>query len=133
MDPLRRLTHLLAPVLSLTAGLILGAGIGLPTAHWVAGYLIRTPAAAAASGSVAQPSPTARPQPSSGSSPAPATPAPPSIRLHPATPRTRLSTGSDAEPKFSRRPAGSRLAARGWWRSRTPVRVGPRLRASGRR
>jgi hypothetical protein len=47
MDPLRRLTHRLAPVLSLTAGLILGAGIGLPTAHWVAGYLTGTPAAAA--------------------------------------------------------------------------------------
>ena len=76
MDPLRRLTHRLAPVLSLTAGLILGAGIGLPTAHWVAGYLTGTPAAAAASGSFAQPSPTARPQPSSGSSPAPATPVP---------------------------------------------------------
>ena len=75
MDPLRRLTHRLAPVLSLTAGLILGAGIGLPTAHWVAGYLTRTPEVAP-SGSAAQTSPTAQPQPSTASSPAPATPVP---------------------------------------------------------
>ena len=73
MERLQRTTRRLAPVISLTAGLILGAGIGLPTAHWVAGFLTRNPPVTAASGSAAQPSPTAQPQPSSASSP-PATP-----------------------------------------------------------
>jgi hypothetical protein len=76
MEPLHRTPHRLAPVLSLAAGLVLGAGIGLPTAHWVAGYLTRTPALAAPSGSAAQTSPTAQPPPSTASSPAPATPVP---------------------------------------------------------
>jgi hypothetical protein len=56
--------------------LILGAGIGLPTAHWVAGFLTRTPGVAATSGSASQPSPAAQPRPSSTPSPGPATPIP---------------------------------------------------------
>jgi hypothetical protein len=73
MDPLRRTTHRLAPVLSLIAGLILGAGIGLPTAHWVAGLLTPASAGTGSSGSAAQPSPTAQLQPSTAPTSAPAT------------------------------------------------------------
>ena len=59
MAPLRRTAHRLAPVLCLTAGVILGAGIGLPTAHWVAGFLIPTIATAPPSSSSAPvPTPT---------------------------------------------------------------------------
>lgn len=76
MAPLRRTAQRLAPVIFLTVGLILGAGIGFPTAHWVAGFLTPPPTAAVPSSSAAQPSPTARPQPSSAASPAPGTPIP---------------------------------------------------------
>lgn len=79
MNPLHRTTHRLAPVLSLTAGVILGAGIGLPTAHWVAGFITQAPLGAGPSGSAVQPSPTARPQPSSTASEAPATAVPTAI------------------------------------------------------
>ena len=103
MDPLRRLTHRLAPVLSLTAGLILGAGIGLPTAHWVAGYLTRTPEVAP-SGSAAQTSPTAQPQPSTASSPAPATPVPtPTLSQTACAP---LATGQQPLDPLHTPPAG---------------------------
>jgi hypothetical protein len=76
MPPLHRTAHRLVPVLSLTAGLILGAGIGIPTAHWVAGFLTRVPAVGGPPGSAVQPSSTALPLPSITSSPAPATAVP---------------------------------------------------------
>ena len=76
MAPLRQTAHRLVPILCLAAGFILGSGIGLPTAHWVAGFLTPAPGAAVPSSPAAQPSPTARPQPSSAVSPAPATPVP---------------------------------------------------------
>jgi len=76
MAPLRQTVHRLAPILCLAAGLLLGSGIGLPTAHWVAGILTPAPGAAVPSSPAAQASPAARPQPSSAASPAPATPVP---------------------------------------------------------
>src|ERR1017187_6442597 len=74
MPPLHRTAPRLAPVLSLTAGLILGAGIGLPTAHWVAGFLTRVPAVGGPPGSAVQPSSTASPRPSITSSQAACSP-----------------------------------------------------------
>ena len=105
MAPLRRTAHRLAPVLCLTAGVILGAGIGLPTAHWVAGFLIPTIATAPpSSSSAALPSPTARPQPSSASSPAPATPVPTATLS--ATPCVPLATGQQPLDPLHPPPSG---------------------------
>ena len=105
MAPLRRTAHRLAPVLGLTAGLILGAGIGLPTAHWVAGFLIPTTATAPpSSSSAALPSPTARPQPSSASSPALATPVPTATLS--ATPCAPLATGQQPLDPLHPPPSG---------------------------
>ncbi|MGO8686289.1 MAG: hypothetical protein ACLQT7_03765 [Candidatus Dormibacteria bacterium] len=86
MTPIRPGSSPAAAVLALAAGLVLGSGIGLPTAHWVAGFLTPSlPVTATPSGSTAGPSPSAS-QPSSApttatpTSPAPssaATPSPP--------------------------------------------------------
>jgi hypothetical protein len=104
MAPLRQTARRLAPVLCLTAGLILGAGIGLPTAHWVAGFLTPTPTVAVPSTSAGLPSPTARPQPSSASSPAPATPIPTATLS--ATPCAPLATGQQPLDPLHPPPSG---------------------------
>jgi len=59
-----------AALVPLAAGLVLGTGMGLPIAHWVAGVLAHPAPLAAPPGAGAQASPAARPGPSS--SPAPA-------------------------------------------------------------
>jgi hypothetical protein len=113
MAPLRRTAQRLLPVISLTAGLILGAGIGFPTAHWVAGFLTPAPPAAVPSSSAAQPSPTARPQPSSAVSPAPDTPIP-TATLSP-TACAPLAAGQDPlDPLHSPSSGYTMLAALDW-------------------
>jgi hypothetical protein len=85
MSPVRRGASRLAALLSLGAGLVLGVGIGLPSAHWVSGVLIHPPLASS-SPSAGSSSPPARPQssgtllPSSSATPtssSTATPSPP--------------------------------------------------------
>ncbi|MGD1052840.1 MAG: hypothetical protein ABR950_03330 [Candidatus Dormibacteria bacterium] len=108
MRSLHRTTRRLAPVLSLSAGLVLGAGIGLPTAHWVAGFLTRTPAIVGSSGYQGQPSATAEPRPSSTATPvAVATPGS-TPTLSPAA-CSPLATGQ--QPLDSLRPPASGYTA----------------------
>jgi len=64
----------LVAYLSLGAGLVLGAGIGLPTAHWVSGVLIRTPPPPSISPVAA--SPSGNPRSPRAATPAVVTPSP---------------------------------------------------------
>ena len=113
MAPLRQTAHRLAPILCLAAGFILGSGIGLPTAHWVASFITPTPTAAVHPSSAAQPSPTAPPQPSSAPSPAPDTPIP-TATLSPVA-CAPLATGqAPLDPLHSPSSGYTKLATLDW-------------------
>ena len=74
MKHLRGGASWLVAFLSLGAGLVLGAGIGLPTAHWVSEVLIRAPVLAPPSAGPA--SASGGPRSSGTATPIPATPSP---------------------------------------------------------
>jgi len=107
MKQLRGGASRLVAYLSLGAGLVLGAGIGLPTAHWVSEVLIRTPILAPTSPGPA--SPSGSPRSSGTATPIAVTPAPsstpsPSLLACPA-----LASGQ--QPLGPLRPAPSGFAA----------------------
>lgn len=106
MKPLRSGASRLVAYLSLGAGLVLGAGIGLPTAHWVSEVLI-TPVIAPSSPGPA--SPSVSPRPSGTATPIAATPSPgstPSPALLACPP---LASGQ--QPLGALRPAPAGFAA----------------------
>ena len=107
MKQLRGGASRLVAYLSLGAGLVLGAGIGLPTAHWVSEVLIRTPILAPTSPGPA--SPSGSPRSSGTATPIAATPSPSS------TPSASLlacpALASGQQPLGPLRPAPSGFAA----------------------
>jgi hypothetical protein len=111
MHPVRRAHSPLAAVLALAVGLLLGAGIGLPTAHWVAGFLLAHPGVAAASpGGPGHPSTSAPSElPSTPAASSPGTPAasPPPT----APPPTCSPLASGQQPLDPLRPPPSGYAA----------------------
>jgi hypothetical protein len=96
-------------LLALGAGLLLGTGIGLPTAHWVAGFLVH-PAAATTSAAGGQPSPPAQSRPSSTpAAPSSGTPSPSPTPTAP--PPTCPPLASGQQPLDALRPPPSGYAA----------------------
>ncbi|MGA2282968.1 MAG: hypothetical protein ABSH07_04700 [Candidatus Dormibacteria bacterium] len=99
MSRVRRGAPRLAALISLGAGLILGTGIGLPTAHWVAGFLTltRAPALAAASPAAGGSSPAGRTQPAGSPTPV-SSPAPTPSLTPTASPPTCSPLANGEQP-----------------------------------
>ncbi|MGP8160215.1 MAG: hypothetical protein ACLQGJ_03180 [Candidatus Dormibacteria bacterium] len=97
MSRVRRGAPRLAAVVSLGAGLILGTGIGLPTAHWVAGFLTGHLALATASPAAGGSSPAGRTQPAGTPTPV-SSPAPTPSLTPTASPPTCSPLANGEQP-----------------------------------
>lgn len=116
MDALGRRTRRVAALVPLVAGLVLGTGMGLPIAHWVAGVLAHPAPLAAPSGSGAPTSPAAQPGPSSTPLPSRAALSTPSATPAPSPPTcSPLASGQQPLEPLRSPPLGyGAVAALDW-------------------